>query len=165
MIIEEMTIPANDLGRFVQAQDELFCDYGQALKEVQEGYKYTHWIWYIFPQLRALGHSRRAKYFGISDMDEAVRYMAHPVLSARLREISGALLEHKGKKTALDIFGEIDAVKVRSCMTLFDAVCPNDVFSECWMPFMMDRKIISPWSYYLHGTRIGTPSQTTSSTI
>ena len=130
MIIEEMTIPANDLGRFVQAQDELFCNYGQALKEVQEGYKYTHWIWYIFPQLRALGHSRRAKYFRIADMDEAVRYMAHPVLSTRLREISGALLEHKGKKTALDIFGEIDAVKVRSSMTLFDAVCPNDVFSE-----------------------------------
>ena len=130
MIIEEMTIPANNLGRFVQAQDELFCDYGQALKEVREGYKSTHWIWYIFPQLRALGHSRRAKYFGIADMDEAVRYMKHPVLSARLREISGALLEHKGKKTALDIFGEIDAVKVRSSMTLFDAVCPNDVFSE-----------------------------------
>ena len=130
MIIEEMTIPANDLSRFVQAQDELFCDYGQALKEVQEGYKYTHWIWYIFPQLRALGHSRRAKYFGIADMDEAVRYMAHPLLSARLMEISGALLEHKGKKTALDFFGEIDAVKVRSSMTLFDAVCPNDVFSD-----------------------------------
>ena len=63
-------------------------------------------------------------------MDEVVRYMEHPVLSARLREISGALLEHKGKKTALDIFGEIDSLKVRSCMTLFDAVCPNDVFSE-----------------------------------
>ena len=130
MIIEEMTLPANDLSRFVQAQDELFCDYGQALKEVQEGYKYTHWIWYIFPQLRALGRSRRAKYFGISDMDEAVRYMEHPVLSARLREISKALLEHKGRKTALKIFGEIDSLKVRSCMTLFDAVCPDDVFSE-----------------------------------
>lgn len=140
MIIEEMTIPANDLGRFVQAQDELFCDYGQALKEVQEGYKYTHWIWYIFPQLRALGHSRRAKYFGIADMDEAVRYMAHPVLSARLREISGALLEHKGKKTALDIFGEIDAVKVRSSMTLFDAVCPNDVFSDVLNGFYDGKK-------------------------
>lgn len=130
MIIEEMTIPANDLSRFVQAQDELFCDYFQALKEVREGYKYTHWIWYIFPQLRDLGHSRRAKYFGISDLDEAVRYMEHPVLSARLREISQALLEHKGSKTALEIFGGIDAIKVRSCMTLFDAVCPNDVFSE-----------------------------------
>lgn len=140
MIIEEMTIPANDLGRFVQAQDELFCDYGQALKEVQEGYKYTHWIWYIFPQLRALGHSRRAKYFGISDMDEAVRYMKHPVLSARLREISGALLKHKGKKTVQDIFGEIDAVKVRSSMTLFDAVCPNEVFSEVLNAFYDGQK-------------------------
>ena len=56
--------------------------------------------------------------------------MAHPLLSARLREISKALLEHKGSKTALEIFGEIDAVKVRSCMTLFDAICPDDVFSE-----------------------------------
>ena len=130
MIIEEMTIPANDLSRFVQAQDELFCDYSQALKEVREGYKYTHWIWYIFPQLKDLGHSRRAKYFGISDLDEAVRYMEHPVLSAHLREISQALLEHKGSKTALEIFGGIDAIKVRSCMTLFDAVCPNDVFLE-----------------------------------
>ena len=130
MFIEEMTIPANDLGRFVQAQDELFCNYGQALKEVQDGYKYTHWIWYIFPQLRALGHSGRARYFGISDLVEAVRYMKHPVLSARLREISGALLEHKGSKPALKIFGEIDSLKVRSCMTLFDTVCPNDVFSE-----------------------------------
>ncbi|MGM9736024.1 MAG: DUF1810 domain-containing protein [Candidatus Cryptobacteroides sp.] len=130
MIIEEMTIPANDLGRFVQAQDELFCDYFQALKEVREGYKYTHWIWYIFPQLRALGHSRRAKYFGITDMDEAVRYMEHPVLSARLREITEALLAHEGRKSALEIFGEIDAMKVRSCMTLFDAVCPDDVFAK-----------------------------------
>ena len=63
-------------------------------------------------------------------MDEAVRYMAHPLLSARLREISNALLEHKGRKTAQEIFGGLDAKKVRSCMTLFDAVCPNDVFSE-----------------------------------
>lgn len=64
MIIEEMAIPANDLSRFVQAQDELFCDYDPALKEVQEGYKYTHWIWYIFPLLRALARSQRAEYFG-----------------------------------------------------------------------------------------------------
>lgn len=140
LIIEEMTIPANDLSQFVQAQDELFCDYGQALKEVQDGYKYTHWIWYIFPQLRALGHSRRAKYFGIADMDEAVRYMAHPLLSARLREISGALLAHKGSKTALKIFGEIDAMKVRSCMTLFDAVSPDDVFSEVLDAFYEGQK-------------------------
>ena len=66
--------------------------------------------------------------------------MAHPVLSARLREISGALLEHKGKKTALDIFGEIDAVKVRSSMTLFDAVCPDDVFSEVLNAFYDGQK-------------------------
>ena len=73
-------------------------------------------------------------------MDEAVRYMKHPVLSARLREISGALLKHKGKKTVQDIFGEIDAVKVRSSMTLFDAVCPNEVFSEVLNAFYDGQK-------------------------
>ena len=119
-----------NLTRFLSAQEATVDGYSQALAEIRSGRKVHHWIWYIFPQLRALGHSRRARYFGIADMDEAVRYMVHPVLSTRLREISGALLEHKGKKTALDIFGEIDAVKVRSSMTLFDAVCPNDVFSE-----------------------------------
>lgn len=84
---------------------------------------------YIFPQLRGLGYSHNAHYYGISGREEARRYLQHPVLGGRLREISHALLQHKGME-AESILGGIDAMKVRSCMTLFDAISPNDVFAE-----------------------------------
>ena len=76
-----------------------------------------------------MGHSANAKYYGISGFGEAKAYYEHPILRARLREITMALLQHSGE-SAVDILGEIDAVKVRSCMTLFDAVAPNDIFRE-----------------------------------
>ena len=103
--------------------------YTQALQEVQDGMKRSHWIWYIFPQLAVLGHSRNAKYYGISGYDEAEAYINHPILGKRLREITRILLTHH-KVAAIDIFGELDAMKVRSCMTLFDAVSPDDVFEQ-----------------------------------
>ena len=96
---------------------------------MKNGRKTNHWIWYIFPQLRCLGRSSRAHYYGIADRDEAQRYLEHPILGARIREITEVLLEHKDK-TALSIFGDIDAVKVRSCMTMFDFLSPNDIFGE-----------------------------------
>lgn len=104
-------------------------DYTQALQEVQDGMKRSHWIWYIFPQLAVLGHSEKAKYYGISGYDEAEAYINHPILGKRLREITRILLTHH-KIAAIDIFGELDAMKVRSCMTLFDAVSPDDVFEQ-----------------------------------
>ena len=70
----------NDIYRFIEAQDYPFCGYAQALKEIQNGRKTTHWIWYIFPQFRCLGRSNRAHYYGIADRDEAQRYLEHPVL-------------------------------------------------------------------------------------
>ena len=76
-----------------------------------------------------MGRSANAKYYGISGLNEAMAYLSHPVLGARLREITAALLQHRGEK-AEDILGGIDALKVRSCMTLFDAVSPDDVFNE-----------------------------------
>lgn len=91
--------------------------------------KRSHWIWFIFPQLAILGHSWNAKYYGISGYDEAEVYLTHDVLGPRLREISSALLTHRDSD-AIDIFGELDAMKVRSCMTLFDAVSPDDIFEE-----------------------------------
>ncbi len=119
-----------DINRFLEAQDvAYFFGYKQALKEVKYGQKFSHWIWYIFPQLRCLGRSNRADYYGIADKHEAETYLAHPILGARLREITEALLEHKDK-TALFIFGDIDAIKVRSCMTMFDFLSPNDIFGE-----------------------------------
>jgi uncharacterized protein (DUF1810 family) len=124
------------LERFVQAQNHM---YTQALQEVKNGYKCSHWIWYIFPQLAILGHSYNSKYYGISGFDEAKAYLAHPILGARLREVTSALLAHSGKD-ARAIFGGLDAKKVRSCMTLFDAVAPGDIFENVLDQFYDGRR-------------------------
>lgn len=121
-----MTNMEYNLQRFLTAQD---FNYSTALEEIRNGEKRSHWIWFIFPQLAVLGQSGNAKYYGISGLDEAKAYLAHPVLAERLRVITNALLQHKGRD-AVDIFGGLDAMKVRSCMTLFDATSPNDIFSE-----------------------------------
>ena len=105
----------NSLDRFLEAQERM---YETALKEIKNGEKESHWMWYIFPQLRGLGKSQMAYAYGINGLEEAKAYLAHPVLSARLIEISEALLEHKGKDIE-DILGDIDAMKLRSSMTLF----------------------------------------------
>ena len=105
----------NSLDRFLEAQERM---YETALKEIKNGEKESHWMWYIFPQLRGLGKSRMAYAYGINGLEEAKAYLAPPVLSARLIEISEALLEHKGKDIE-DILGDIDAMKLRSSMTLF----------------------------------------------
>jgi uncharacterized protein (DUF1810 family) len=105
----------NSLDRFLEAQELM---YETALREIKNGEKESHWMWYIFPQLRGLGKSRMAYTYGINGLEEAKAYLAHPVLSARLIEISEALLEHKGKDIE-DILGDIDAMKLRSSMTLF----------------------------------------------
>ena len=114
------------LERFVKAQEQM---YAIALQEIEQGQKWSHWIWYIFPQLAVLGHSRNAKYYGLSGYDEAEAYLNHPVLGCRLREITQALLQHK-ELTTEEILGEIDAMKVKSCMTLFAEVSPDDIFDE-----------------------------------
>lgn len=105
----------NSLDRFLEAQERM---HEIALKEIKNGEKESHWMWYIFPQLRGLGKSQMAYAYGINGLEEAKAYLAHPVLSARLIEISEALLEHKGKDIE-DILGDIDAMKLRSSMTLF----------------------------------------------
>ena len=97
-----------------------------------------------FPQLTVLGRSANAKYYGISGYDEAEAYLEHPILGAMLREITRALLQHRGE-SAVDILGDIDAVKVRSCMALFDAVSPDDIFQEVLDAFyggMSDKKTL-----------------------
>ena len=115
-----------DLERFVEAQQ---LDYVSALNEVKEGEKRGHWIWYIFPQIKGLGHSYNSEFYGISSKEEAKAYLDHPVLGARLREITQALLDC-GHPSADDIFGFPDVLKVRSCMTLFDLVAPDDIFND-----------------------------------
>ncbi len=118
-----------DINRFVKAQEESYSGYAQALNEIKAGRKTSHWIWYIFPQVKGLGCSGMAGFYGIADREEAEQYLNHDILGARIREITEALLEHKGK-SALDILGHFDAMKVKSCMTMFDCIAPNDIFEE-----------------------------------
>ncbi len=115
-----------NLQRFLDAQQG---DYEHALAEVRNGRKYSHWIWYIFPQLKGLGMSYNSQYYGISGKEEAEAYLAHPVLGERLREITSAFLQLKSK-TAEEVFGSLDAMKVLSCMTLFNEVAPGDLFRQ-----------------------------------
>lgn len=121
-----LTMQTN-IDRFLEAQNN--GRYEQALAEIKNGRKESHWIWYIFPQLRGLGYSRRAQYYGIKSRDEAEDYLKNHTLRQRLEEITHALLLHTDK-TAETILGGIDALKMRSCMTLFDAISPNDVYAE-----------------------------------
>ena len=118
-----------DIKRFIEAQNREYAGYKQALEEVRSGRKRTHWIWYIFPQVKGLGYSPMANFYGIKDREEGEDYLLHPTLNDRIHEISSALLQHKGK-SAIDIFGSIDSMKVRSSMTLFDELSPNDVFGK-----------------------------------
>lgn len=117
----------HNLQRFLSAQE---YDYSIALREIQNGRKQSHWIWYIFPQIKGLGRSYQSQFYGIANRQEAEAYLAEPTLDARLREITLALLEHKDK-TAQQILGDIDAKKVLSSMTLFDAITPNDIYAGC----------------------------------
>lgn len=119
----------NNIERFVEAQEEVWTGYAVALAEIEQGRKMSHWIWYIFPQLRGLGHSRYSHLYGIANRKEAEDFLAHPVLGPRLREITEALLANTNK-SAVAILGEIDAQKVKSCMTLFDCISPDDIFAD-----------------------------------
>lgn len=115
-----------DLERFVEAQNMV---YDMALQEIKNGQKRGHWIWFVFPQIKGLGHSYNSEFYGISGTKEAKAYLEHPLLGARLREITQAILDC-GNPSADDILGFPDVLKVRSCMTLFDMVSPNDIFKQ-----------------------------------
>jgi uncharacterized protein (DUF1810 family) len=121
---KQMSDDPFELQRFVKAQDPLI---ERILGELRAGQKRTHWIWFVFPQIAGLGSSYRAQLYALQSLDEARAYFAHPVLGARLRECSQAVLDVEGK-SALAIFGSPDNMKFRSCMTLFAEVAPNDVF-------------------------------------
>ena len=105
-----------DLERFVKEQES---DYPVALSEMRAGHKVSHWIWYIFPQLEELGRSRMAKFYGIEDIEEARAYLAHPVLGARLREITEVIAGLDASDPDYLMGGYPDDMKLQSCMTLF----------------------------------------------
>ena len=108
------------LSRFVEAQEE---DYEQALVEIMRGRKQSHWMWYIFPQFDGLGFSATSKRYAIKSIAEAKAYLCHPVLGPRLMECAEAVVRIEGR-SAREIFGSPDDVKLRSCATLFACVSP-----------------------------------------
>jgi uncharacterized protein (DUF1810 family) len=117
-----------DLQRFVEAQSGVYED---AVTQLRSGRKRTHWMWFVFPQLRGLGHSATAYRYGITGIDEARAYLAHPVLGSRLTECAAVLQQLDGRRTASDIFGYPDDLKLRSSLTLFAVASePESVFER-----------------------------------
>lgn len=115
------------LERFVEAQAPIYSD---VTAELAGGHKESHWMWFVFPQVGGLGSSPMAKIYAIDSVDEAVAYADHPVLGPRLRECANLILSTQGR-TAEDIFGSVDAMKLHSSMTLFRHAVPEDsVFGE-----------------------------------
>jgi uncharacterized protein (DUF1810 family) len=113
---------AHDLQRFLKAQED---DYGTALEELRQGRKRSHWIWFVFPQIAGLGHSPTAQYYAIRSLEEAQAYLAHPILGARLHECLKAL-QLLDETDPASVFGNLDAMKFRSSLTLFAEADPND---------------------------------------
>ncbi len=118
------TEDAYDLQRFVAAQDA-GGTYDRATAELRAGRKTSHWMWFVFPQVVGLGYSPASRTYAISSLDEARAYVAHPVLGARLIECATILAGLPGR-TAEQIFGEVDALKLRSCITLFICAAPGE---------------------------------------
>ena len=119
---------AFDLERFTAAQSPVW---ESVVQELRAGRKETHWMWFVFPQLASLGRSSTAKHYGLSGLAEARAYLAHPLLGPRLRQVCEVLLQMP-PTAATEIFGEVDAMKLRSCLTLFAAASPQeDVFARC----------------------------------
>jgi len=114
------TADPHDLDRFVQAQA---LDYAQALAEIRRGRKQSHWMWFIFPQIDGLAFSSTSRFYAIKSLDEARAYLLHPVLGPRLLECSEKLLAIQGR-SAVEILGSPDDLKLRSCATLFASVQP-----------------------------------------
>ena len=120
------------LQRFVDAQQRT---YEVALEELHAGEKQSHWMWFIFPQLAELGRSPTAQFYGIRSLQETRAFLAHPTLGERYRESVAALLDWADSKTAVDILGEVDAMKLRSSLTLFENASGYSLFAEALEAF------------------------------
>ena len=128
--------PLFDLERFIEAQAPV---YDRALGELCAGRKSTHWMWFIFPQIRGLGQSSMSRRYAISSREEAVAYLIHPILGARLRECTQTVLNVDGR-TLKEIFGGIDSLKFCSCMTLFAHAAPGDSLFQSALDTCCDGK-------------------------
>jgi uncharacterized protein (DUF1810 family) len=123
-----MVAPEVSLARFVEAQSGVWDD---VLAQLRAGHKTSHWMWFVFPQLRELGRSGTARFYGLRDLGEARSYVEHELLGARIVQCC-ELVEAHSTRSAVDIFGEVDAMKLRSCLTLFAQAAPEQaVFRRC----------------------------------
>ena len=126
------------LDRFLQAQEPVWP---RVLAELRAGQKRTHWMWFVFPQIKGLGRSDMAARYAIQSLAEAKAYLAHPVLAGRLRECCQILLELDAASSALEVFGTPDDLKLRSCMTLFaEASAPGSVFDAVLQKYFGGQK-------------------------
>lgn len=125
-----------NLSRFVDAQADT---YDTALAEIRSGQKRSHWMWFIFPQLRGLGHSAMAQHYGIASLDEARAYLSHPVLGPRYRTCVEAV-DALGTNDPVAVFGTTDAMKLRSSFTLFDEVEPSQLIDDVLHRFFNGRR-------------------------
>lgn len=131
-----MDYTAQGLDRFVEAQDRVWPS---VIDELALGQKQTHWMWFVFPQLKELGKSAMARHYGLASAQEARDYLAHPVLGPRLLECTRLILALRNAD-AHEIFGSPDDLKLRSCMTLFDAVAPEQgVFRQALKMLFADK--------------------------
>ncbi len=115
-----------NLDRFIEAHEE---DYERALKEIKNGRKLTHWMWYIFPQIKGLGMSETAQYYEIKSLEEAHAYLDNELLKSHLIEISNELLKLNTNDPE-EVFGDIDSLKLKSSMTLFSYISDNEIFNK-----------------------------------
>ena len=127
------------LDRYKNAQT---ASYETALKEIRNGKKESHWMWYIFPQIIGLGETSTSIYYSIKSIEEAEEYLNDEVLGTNLREITNALLELESNDP-VEVFGPIDALKLKSSMTLFDTVSSNDIFNEVLEKFYNGEKCLT----------------------
>ena len=124
-------VSSNNVSRFIEAQENTYSD---ALSEIRNGRKRTHWMWFIFPQIKGLGNTQMSVKYSINDINEAIFYINHPILGNRLKEITRELLKIKDK-SALDIFGSPDDKKLKSCMTLFSIASQDSIFRQVLSQF------------------------------
>lgn len=134
--------PPQGVQRFIAAQER---DYDQALCELRKGQKISHWMWYIFPQIAGLGRSPTAQFYAIADLEEAQAYLTNPLLGPRLVSCVEALLHWANKRTAEQIMGPVDALKLRSSLTLFEQAAfaldlPPDPFAKSLKLFYGDKR-------------------------
>ena len=120
------------LQRLVEAQDR---EFETALAELEAGRKQSHWMWFVFPQVAGLGRSPTAQFYGIRSLHEARAFLAHPVLGERYRRSVEALARWAGTRTAVEILGEVDALKLRSSLTLFEAASGDALFAQALEAF------------------------------